>query len=123
MKISQVTRRSTVLRWAAVAVASCAALLAGCPNPNAIGVQQTGSVKVTCVQASNNQPVAGALVSISATQVDHTGNDGTVVIANVPVGPQNVTADAPGLHGGPVAVPGGVSEGATAQVTVPMYPT
>jgi len=120
MKNPSLTAHLT-LRFAAIAVACCAALLSGCPNPNAIGVQQTGSVRVLCVLASNNQPVSGALVVINATQNGTTHADGVAVIDGVPVGPQNVTADAPGLHGGPVAVQ--VAENATAQVTIPMSPS
>lgn len=120
MKNSSLTTHLT-LRFAAIAAACSAALLSGCPNPNAIGVQQTGSIRALCVLASNNQPVSGALVVVNSTQNKTTGPDGVAQIDAVPVGPQNVTADAPGLHGGPVAVQ--VSENATAQVTIPMSPS
>jgi len=121
MKSLSLTTPLTAVRGAAVAVACCAALLSGCPNPNAIGVQQTGGVRVLCVLASNGQPVPNALVTVNSTQVDHSGADGVVVFPKVPVGPQSVTADAPGLHGGPVPVQ--VTEGNTQNVTVQMSPS
>lgn len=117
MKIGRAGARAV----AAITIAGAAALLAGCPNPNAIGVQDTGQLRVTCLQASNNAPVANALVTVNATTALPTGNDGTVTFPSVPVGPQNVTADSAGLHGGPVAVT--VVKDQTVNITVPMYPT
>ena len=114
-------RRAGARAVAAITIGAAAALLAGCPNPNAIGVQDTGGIQATCLQASNNAPVAGALVTVNATQNGTTHSDGTILIPGVPVGPQNVTADAAGLHGGPVAVT--VVKDQTVNVTVPMYPT
>lgn len=121
MKVVSLTKQLTSIQFMALATAGCAALLSGCPNPNAIGVQQTGSIRVTCVLASNNQPVANALVAVNSTQTANSGSNGVAVISNVPIGPQNVTADAPGLHGGPTPVQ--VTEGNTAQVTVQMSPS
>ena len=71
----------------------------GCPNPNAIGVQQYGSVKATCVQASNGQPVSGAIVSVGGRTSSYTDSTGTVVINQVPIGTHPISADAVGLHG------------------------
>jgi hypothetical protein len=120
MKISSLTRALTP-RLIAITLGCCAATLSGCPNPNAIGVQQTGTVRALCVLASNNQPVANALVVVNATQNGPSGPDGVAVITGVPVGPQNVTADAAGLHGGPVPVQ--VADGGTFNVTIPMSPS
>src|ERR1700694_1233709 len=121
MKILSLTRPLTTLQLMGLAVAGCAALLSGCPEPNAIGVQQTASIKALCALASNNQPVANALVVVNSTQNRYTGSDGVAVIDNGPVGPQNVTADAPGLHGGPVPVQ--VTEGTTVSVPITMSPS
>lgn len=86
-------------KLAAACFAAVASLvLWGCPNPNDIGVQQYGEVDVTCVQASNNQPVAGANVQIGQS-ADHTGSDGTVKFPQVPIGQQTILAHAPGLEG------------------------
>lgn len=121
MKIASPARSLTATRWLAVAAACCALVLSGCPNPNAIGVQQTGSVRASCVLASTGQPVVDALVAVNATQTTHSGSDGVALLTGVPIGPQNVTADAPGLHGGPVPVQ--VTENNTSSVTVQMSPS
>lgn len=85
-----------------VPVTAIAAVLSlwGCPNPNAIGVQQYGSVKATCIQASNGQPVSGAIVTVDGvTAKSTTDASGTVTIDTVAIGTHPITADAPGLHG------------------------
>ena len=85
-----------------VSVAAVASVLSlwGCPNPNAIGVQQYGSVKATCVQASNGQPVSGAIVTVDGvTAKPVTDSSGSVTIDNIVIGTHPIVADAPGLHG------------------------
>jgi hypothetical protein len=85
---------------ASIAVAAIALSLSGCPNPNAIGVQQYGIVKATCVQATNGQPVSGAIVTVDGvTAKTTTDSSGTVIIDQVPIGTHPITADAAGLHG------------------------
>jgi hypothetical protein len=91
----------------------------GCPNPNAIGVQQFGIVKVLCVQASNNQPVAGANVSVAGV-ANTTDATGTAPLTNVPIGTHPVEAHAPGLDGQPQSVT--VLQDQTVNVTVLMSP-
>jgi hypothetical protein len=105
-------------RLALACLALAASLgLSGCPNPNAIGVQQFGIVKVLCVQATNNQPVAGANVSIAgvAAPSDATG---TATLTQVPIGTHPVEAHAPGLDGQPQSVT--VVQDQTINVTVLM---
>ena len=106
------------LALACLAIAVSAGLW-GCPNPNNIGVQQYGVVKVLCVQASNNQPVAGANVSIAgvAGPSDATG---TATLTQVPIGTHPVEAHAPGLDGQPQNVT--VLQDQTISVTVVMSP-
>jgi len=85
-----------------VPVAAIAAVLSlwGCPNPNAIGVQQYGTVKATCIQASTGQPVSGAIVTVDGrTATTTTDSSGTVTIDTIPIGTHPITADAPGLSG------------------------
>ena len=82
--------------------AAVAATLAlwGCPNPNSIGVQQFGNVKATCVQASNGQPVSGAIVTVDGvTATTTTDSSGSVTIPNIAIGTHPITAEAAGLHG------------------------
>lgn len=121
MKIVSPARSLTAARWLAVATGCCALALSGCPNPNAIGVQQTGSIRVSCVLATNGQPVADALVAVNTIQTTHSHADGVALLTGVPIGPQTVTADTAGLHGGPVPVQ--VTENNTSSVTVQMSPS
>ncbi|MBC5824359.1 MAG: carboxypeptidase regulatory-like domain-containing protein [Candidatus Eremiobacteraeota bacterium] len=106
-----------------VLVALCAASLGltGCPNPNAIGVQQTGTINARCLLASNNQPVVDALVTVNSIQTCRTDSDGKCTIQQVPVGPQSVSAAAAGLQGGPVSTT--VIENQSATVSIPMSPS
>jgi hypothetical protein len=80
-------------------VGACLAALslAGCPNPNAIGVQKYGTIAATAVLSSSGQPVANAEVIVNSTQYCNTHADGTCQIPMVPIGPQVVYAVAPGL--------------------------
>lgn len=113
-------KRVAPARLALACLAAAASLgLWGCPNPNAIGVQQYGIVKVLCVQASNNQPVAGTNVSVAG--VAHvTDGTGTATLPNVPIGTHPVEAHAPGLDGQPQSVT--VVQDQTVNVTVLMSP-
>ncbi len=106
---------------AALTVAVAAVALWGCPNPNAIGVQQFGIVQATCVQASNNQPVSGAIVTVGGvTATSTTDNTGSVTIQQVEIGTHTATADAAGLHG---EAPVTVVQNQTVPVRISMAPT
>ena len=106
----------------ACAVVAAVLELWGCPNPNSIGVQQYGTVVVTCVQASNNQPVAGALVSIGGVTAQQTTDaSGKVTLTQVEIGTHEVRANAPGLDGDNPSVT--VVQDQTVQVTVHMSPS
>jgi hypothetical protein len=107
-----------------VAAVAAALTLTGCPNPNAIGVQKFGTVTATTVLASNNQPVANALVIINTGQNGqcYTQANGTCTLTMVPVGPQVVSASATGLNGPPVPV-NVTTENQNYPVTILMYPT
>jgi Carboxypeptidase regulatory-like domain len=86
--------------WVSLAVVAAVLTLWGCPNPNSIGVQQFGSVKATCVQASNGQPVPGAIVTVDGVTAQHTtDSSGTVTIDNIAIGTHPITAHAAGLDG------------------------
>ena len=90
-------RQSIMLPFAVVASTLS---LWGCPNPNSIGVQQFGSVKATCIQASNSQPVSGAIVTVDGvTATTTTDSSGTVTITNIPIGTHPIIAHAAGLDG------------------------
>lgn len=70
----------------------------GCSNPNAVGVQQYGSIVGRVLDATNNQPVAGALVSVGALFTATTDPTGAFRLSNIPIGHQPVTASAAGYE-------------------------
>jgi uncharacterized membrane protein len=78
------------------------ASLAGCVNPNAIGVQDTGTVSGTVLDAKSQQPIAGAIVSVGDI-ASHTAANGTYSFA-VPTGNQTITAAASGYQTLPAGV-------------------
>lgn len=92
--------------------------LSGCPNPNAIGVQIYGTIVARVTDASNGQPVGGALVVINSNQNCTTVSDGSCQVGSVPVGTWNIKAYAPGLFGCANSV--AVMENQTTSVNVSM---
>ncbi len=86
---------------AALTATLMALMLAGCPNPNDIGVQTYGTVAVTVVDSSTGKPVAGALVSAGSTITCMTGADGMCQKGplQVPAGSWTIQAAAAGLRG------------------------
>lgn len=115
-------KKAAVLSLTGLGVGIACLFLWGCPNPNSIGVQTFGVVQVTCLQASNNQPVAGAIATISGNTGAPTNSSGQTSVAQVPIG-TNVTArcDAPGLSG-TNTIPS-VVEGSSNSVTISMTPS
>jgi hypothetical protein len=58
-----------------------------------------GTVSGYVINAINNQPIAGATVTVKGTNISATsGSDGSYVLSNVPVGSQTVTAPASGFE-------------------------
>ena len=104
---------------AGIAITMAALALAGCPNPNNIGVQTYGSVNVKVIDATTGKPVSGALVNAGSTVTCTTGADGTC--ANppgpipLPVGKWTIVASAPGLQGTADVT---VTENTTVSVTI-----
>ena len=80
------------------------AAAAGCVNPNAIGVQDTGSVYGRVIDATSQQPVANAIVSVNSVLNQKTSADGTFNIQNVPIGTQTLTIYANGYQTNTVQV-------------------
>jgi|HubBroStandDraft_6_1064221.scaffolds.fasta_scaffold939961_2 hypothetical protein len=74
-----------------LAIGALAALLAGCVNPNAIGLQDTGTVYGRVADATTQQPIANAIVTINSLLNQKTNANGVFSIANVPIGTQTVT--------------------------------
>jgi hypothetical protein len=101
-----------------LAVAVAALALAGCPNPNDIGVQIYGSILAKTVDATTGQPVVGALVS-AGTFTCNTVADGTCPLNKVPVGKWTVSANTAGLRGSADVT---VTENTQTSVTIQMSP-
>lgn len=70
----------------------------GCSNPNGGGVQQFGTVVGRVLDATNNRPVANALVSVGSIWTAYSDPSGAFLIPNIPIGAQDVTASAPGYE-------------------------
>jgi Polysaccharide lyase family 4, domain II len=104
----------------AAAIAAASLALAGCPNPNNIGVQIYGSVVVTAVNADSGQPVAGADASAGSNFTCTTVANGMCTISQVPVGTWTINAFAPGLTGSVSGVK--VAENQQTPVTIDMHP-
>jgi hypothetical protein len=73
-------------------------LSAACVNPNAIGVQDTGSIFGRVIDGRSQQPVANAIVSVNSVLNKKTDGSGAFSIANVPVGTQTLTVYANGYQ-------------------------
>ncbi len=78
-------------------------ILAGCANPNFIGVQDYGTIYGNVIDSAG-KPIGGALVSATggANPVTSNGN-GSFRLPQISVGTQTVSVSAPGF--GPPAAP------------------
>ncbi len=99
-------------------VAVAALALAGCPNPNDIGVQIYGTIAAKTVDATSGQPVAGVLVSTGGYTCN-TVADGTCSLYKIPVGKWTVYANIAGLRGSADVT---VTENTQTSVTIQMSP-
>lgn len=70
----------------------------GCSNPNAVGVQQYGTIVGRILDATNNRPVSGVLVSVGSLFTATSDPNGAFTLSNIPIGHQEVTASAPGYE-------------------------
>jgi len=65
-------------------------------NNAVVGVQDYGSVTGRVLDATTNQPIAAAIVSVGSLFVSNADGHGAFTIPHVPVGQQTVTARMPG---------------------------
>jgi hypothetical protein len=82
-----------------VLVLSLAALFAlpgGCVDPNAIGVQQYGTIVGRVVDVTTKRPVANAFVVVNSLLQGRTDPSGAFSIPKVPEGIQQITVNANG---------------------------
>ncbi len=68
----------------------------GCSNPNGIGVQQYGSIVGRVLDATNNRPISNVLVSVGSLYTTYSDPTGAFSLSGIPIGAQQVTANAPG---------------------------
>ena len=95
MRIANVSTRRTIARGRFLGI-FVAATLAGCANPNFIGVQDYGTIIGNVVDGSG-KPIAGALVSSTGTSSTfRTASDGSFTLPQVAIGTQTVSVSAPG---------------------------
>ncbi len=72
------------------------ATLAGCANPNFIGVQDYGTI-IGNVVDGNGKPIAGALVSATgSSSTFRSAGDGSFTLPQVAIGTQTLSVSAPG---------------------------
>ncbi|GAC1397577.1 MAG: hypothetical protein NVS3B17_20400 [Vulcanimicrobiaceae bacterium] len=93
------TNRRTLLAGSFATLA-----LAGCANPNFIGLQDYGTVYGNVVDGAG-KPIVGALVSATGTSSTYrTVGDGSFTLPQVAVGVQTIGVSAPG-YGPPARLP------------------
>jgi len=68
----------------------------GCSNPNAIGVQDYGTVVGRVLDATNNRPIGGALIAVGSLYTGTADPRGGFQLGRIPIGEQQLTASAPG---------------------------
>ena len=86
----------TLLTTFVLAAAAVVTLPGGCVDPNAIGVQEYGTILGRVVDQKSKQPIAGALVVVNSLVQGRTDGGGVFNIPKVPVGIQQITVNANG---------------------------
>lgn len=74
----------------------------GCSNPNGGGVQQYGTIVGRVLDATNNRPVGGVLISVGSLYTTYTDPQGAFRLINIPIGNQDVSANSPGYAVGTI---------------------
>ncbi len=70
----------------------------GCAQPGVVGVQDYGSITGRVLDATTNQPIANALVSVGSLFTTTSDAKGGFVLGHVPIGQQTVTVRDAGYH-------------------------
>lgn len=70
----------------------------GCSNPNAVGVQQYGTIVGRILDATTNRPVANVLISVGSLYTAYSDPNGAFTLSNIPIGHQDVTASMAGYE-------------------------
>jgi hypothetical protein len=90
--------RFQTLSRTAFAIAALALVSACGPNPNGGGETQTGTIVGTVVDASTNQPIPNAFISVGSliTRTLTPADQGKFTLINVPIGQQTLRVHALG---------------------------
>ena len=80
----------------ALAAAAVVALPGGCVDPNAIGVQEYGTIVGRVVDAKTKQPIGNAFVVVNSLIQGRTDAGGVFNVGKVPVGIQHIEVSANG---------------------------
>ena len=95
MRMATASSGRTIARGIFLGIVSTATL-AGCTNPNFIGVQDYGTIIGNVVDGSG-KPLAGALVSSTgSSSTFRTAGDGSFTLPQVAIGTQTISVSAPG---------------------------
>jgi len=78
-------------RFIALVCMTASLLVTACANPNAVGVQDYGTVVGRVFDARTNQPLNGVIVSVGSLTTGHSGPDGSFTLTQVPTGEQTIT--------------------------------
>jgi hypothetical protein len=83
-------------RFFALACATPLLFLTACVNPNAIGVQDAGTIIGRVYDARSNLPLNDVVVSVGSLTTAHSGPDGSFTLTQVPAGEQTLIIYPPG---------------------------
>jgi hypothetical protein len=90
------TRAATLLQLLLLTAGAAVTLPGGCVDPNAIGVQQYGTIIGRVVDDKSKKPIANAFVVVNSLLQGRTDSTGVFSIAKVPEGIQHITVNATG---------------------------
>jgi Carboxypeptidase regulatory-like domain len=91
-------------------------LFTACVNPNAVGVQDYGTIVGRVYDAQTNQPLNNVIVSVGSLITAHSGPDGSFSLTQVPTGQQTITIYAPPGYLSPAPVSAEVQKDQTTAV-------
>lgn len=119
-------RRRTMTRFALVAAAVGAGLLAACGGPSVPNAQTYATVFGRIYDAATNAPLGGVVVTVDVVNGTTSGADGSYTVNNVPVGQTDVSVQVPSGYSlaNAAALEGfSVTAGERFQLDIPLTPT
>src|ERR1700722_8792430 len=90
------TRAAPLLQLLLLTAGAAVTLPGGCVDPNAIGVQQYGTIVGRVVDDKSKHPIANAVVVVNSLLQGRTDSTGVFSIPKVPEGIQHITVNATG---------------------------